>query len=304
MFGLVQVKSIRRAVPHVGLRCPRPLFCSSREPRLQIGPVGVFLEHIWKIGRRRVLVVVLIHLSPAQAGPYIQRSVGFLGDKIDDCPRCPTAIKGAAGSLHDFNAVDGMQVETFVVQVARHLARHPLTVLQEQHMTSIKSLHGDVVAEGHFLDVQSRCFLLQGVLQIAVSRIDELFSTQDLCRHGRQLDGAFRSRTRHHHVVQMQNILMQDDAHHRVMRLYVTFSGNIANGRYFIIKCFRRFGTNVGIAQAVGHGMSSVGHGSIASHGDTCRFDGLPCSLLAYGQAKGVLGLDRGTTEKGSKFAT
>ena len=48
--------------------------------------------------------------------------------------------------------------------------------------------------------------------------------------------------------------------------------------------------------------MGDAGHGSIVSHGDTCRFDGLPCSLLVYGEAKGALGFDRGTTEKGEKL--
>ena len=104
-----------------------------------------------------------------------------------------------------------MEVEAFIVQVARHVARHALAVHQEQHVPCIQSLHGDFVAEAHFLYVQSRSFLLECLLQVGVSGIHQLLAAQYLCGYGGQFDGACRTRTRHDHFVQPQCILFHID---------------------------------------------------------------------------------------------
>lgn len=76
-----------------------------------------------------ILVVGLVHLSPAYTSLNIDRLGGLLGDEVDDGTRCTASIEGTAGTFHDFDAVDGMEVETLIVEVTRHVARQSLAIL-------------------------------------------------------------------------------------------------------------------------------------------------------------------------------
>ena len=138
---------------------------------MQVGAVGILLEHIQEVAWLRILVVALVHLSITHSGVYRQRFGGLFGYQVDDSSSRTASVEGGACTFHYLDAVYGMKVETFIVQVARHVARHTFAVHQEQHVPGIQSLHGDFVSEAHFLYIQSRSFLLESLLQIGVSGI-------------------------------------------------------------------------------------------------------------------------------------
>lgn len=206
ILRLIHVERIRGTVPCVGLRGYFPRLESGRYPALQVGAVGILLEHIQKILRLRILVIALVHLSVAHTCVDGKRFGRFLRDKVDYRTGGTRAVQRTAGSFYNLDTVDGVQVETLVVEIPGHVARHALAVHQEQHVAGVEPLHGDFVSEAHLLDIQTGSFLLQCLLQVAVSGFDQLLAAQDLRRNGRHLDGSRCTRTGDDYLVQSQMI--------------------------------------------------------------------------------------------------
>ncbi len=190
VLRLVHIESIARRIPHVGLRGHLASVESCRHPALEVGAVGVLLKHVQKILLGRVLVVALVHLSPAHTSLNVDRLSGLLGDEVDDGTRGTTSVEGTAGTLHNLDAVDGMEVETLVVEVTSHVARQSLAVLQEEHVAGIQALHGNLVAEAHLLDIHTRCFLLQRLGEVGIASIHQFLATEHLRAHWREFDGS------------------------------------------------------------------------------------------------------------------
>ena len=129
VLRLVHVEGIARRIPHIRLRGHLACIESCRYPALQVRAVGILLKHIQEVLLGRILVVGLVHLSPAYTSLNVDRFGSFLGDEVDDGTRRTASIEGTAGTLHDFNAVDGMEVESLIVEITRHVARQSLTIL-------------------------------------------------------------------------------------------------------------------------------------------------------------------------------
>ena len=126
--------------PCVGLRGYFPRLESGRYPALQVGAVGILLEHIQKILRLRILVIALVHLSVAHTCVDGKRFGRFLRDKVDYRTGGTRAVQRTAGSFYNLDTVDGVQVETLVVEIPGHVARHALAVHQEQHVAGVEPL--------------------------------------------------------------------------------------------------------------------------------------------------------------------
>ena len=211
VLRLVHVEGITRRIPHVGLRGHLACIESCRHPALQVRAVGILLKHIQEVLLGRILVVGLVHLSPAYTSLNVDRLGGLLGDKIDDGTRCTASIERTAGTLHDFDAVDGMEVESLIVEVTRHVARQSLTILQEEHVAGIQALHGDFVAEAHLLDVHTRCFLLQRLGQVGIACIYQFLTADHLRAHWRELDRSGGTGTSNHHLVHLHHVLGHEE---------------------------------------------------------------------------------------------
>ncbi len=171
VLRLVHVEGIARRIPHIRLRGHLACIEPADTQLCRFGRSAFFSNIIQEVLFLRILVVGLVHLSPAYTSLNVDRLGGFLGDEVDDGTRRTASIEGTAGTLHDFDAVDGMEVESLIVKVTRHVARQSLTILQEEHVAGIQALHGDFVAETHLLDVHTRGLLLQGLGQVGIACI-------------------------------------------------------------------------------------------------------------------------------------
>ena len=183
----------------------------------------------------RILVIALVHLSVAHTCVDGKRFGRFLRDKVDYRTGGTRAVQRTAGSFYNLDTVDGVQVETLVVEIPGHVARHALAVHQEQHVAGVEPLHGDFVSEAHLLDIQTGSFLLQCLLQVAVSGFDQLLAAQDLRRNGRHLDGSRCTRTGDDYLVQSQMILFQIDGLLGFGRFYLSCCRNKTDIGYFVI---------------------------------------------------------------------
>ena len=242
---------------------------------MQVGAVGILLEHIQEVAWLRIFVVALVHLSITHSGVYRQRFGGLFGYQVDDSSSRTASVEGGACTFHYLDAIDGMKVEAFIVQVARHVARHALAVHQEQHVPGIQSLHGDFVAEAHFLYVQSRSFLLESLLQIGVSGIHQLLAAQYLRCYGGQFDGACRTRTRHDYFVQAQCVFFQVNGFGRFGGFYPSRIGHEADVGHFVIPRVTGRKFQYGLPIRVGDGVLRVLHGLVVSIGNVGGDDGL-----------------------------
>ena len=211
VLRLVHVEGIARRIPHVGLRGHLASIESCRYPALQVRAVGVLLKHIQEVLLGRILVVGLVHLSPAYTSLNVDRLGSFLGDEVDDGTRRTASIEGTAGTFHDFDAVDGMEVETLIVEVTSHVARQSLTILQEEHVAGIQALHGDFVAEAHLLDVHTRCLLLQCLGQVGIACIHQFLTAEHLRAHWRELDRSGGTGTSNHHLVHLHHVFCHEE---------------------------------------------------------------------------------------------
>ena len=261
VLRLIHVESIGGAVPHVGLRCHLAGVEPCRHPALQVGTVGILLEHIQKVLRLRILVVALVHHPVAHSCVYRQRLVGLLRYEVDYRTCGTAAIQGAAGPLHYLHTVDGVEVEALVVEIARHIARHALSIHKEKHVACIQSLHRNLVAETYLLYVQSRRLLLKCLLQVAVSCLYQLFAAKHLGGHCRQLQRTGCLRAGYDHFVQSQGILLHVDGLNCIFRFDDSRGRHKTDIVHLIIVCrvadsqfhFRR-------SLCIGDGMSRILH--------------------------------------------
>ena len=99
-----------------------------------------------------------------------------------------------------------MEVEAFVVEVASHLAGHTFAVHEEQDVSGVEALHGYLVAEADFLDVESRGLLLECLLERGVAGIDKLFAGYDLCAYGAKFYGAWGTAAGHDDIGEVHDI--------------------------------------------------------------------------------------------------
>ena len=211
VLRLVHVEGITRRIPHIRLRSYLASIESCRHPALQVRAVGILLKHIQEVLLGRILVVGLVHLSPAYTSLNVDRFGSFLGDEVDDGTRRTASVEGTAGTLHDFDAVDGMEVESLIVEVTRHVARQSLTILQEEHVAGIQALHGDFVAETHLLDVHTRCLLLQSLGQVGIACIYQFLTAEHLRAHWRELDRSGGTGTCNHHLVHLHHVFCHEE---------------------------------------------------------------------------------------------
>ena len=211
VLRLVHVEGIARRIPHIRLRSHLACIESCRYPALQVRAVGVLLKHIQEILLGWILVVGLVHLSPAYTSLNVDRLGGLLGDKVDDGTRCTASIEGTAGTLHDFDAVDGMEVESLIVEVTRHVARQSLAILQEEHVARIQALHGNFVAESHLLDIHTRGLLLQRLGQVGIACIYQFLTADHLRAHRRKLDWSGSTGTSNHHLVHLHHVFCHEE---------------------------------------------------------------------------------------------
>ena len=104
-----------------------------------------------------------------------------------------------------------MEVESLIVEVARHVARQSLTILQEEHVAGIQALHGDFVAEAHLLDVHTRGLLLQSLGQVGIACIYQFLTADHLRAHWRELDRSRGTGTSNHHLVHLHHVFCHEE---------------------------------------------------------------------------------------------
>jgi len=161
---------------------------------LQVGAVGILFKHIQEILFRRV---PLVHLCVAYTGIDGQRLRGLLGNQVDDCSGGTAAVQGACCPFYNLYAVEGVQIETLVIEVSGHVAGHAFAVHEKHDVPGIQTLHRHFAAETYFLYVQSRCLLLQHLLDVSVAGIHHSPAADNLRLYGRQFYRTCRMRTGH-----------------------------------------------------------------------------------------------------------
>ena len=258
---------------------------------MQVRAVAVFLKHIEEVLGLWVLVVALISLCPSHTRLNVERLCGLFRDEIDNRSRSTASIERTARALHNLYAVDGVEVETFVVEIACHIARHALSVLEKQDMARVESLHRDFVAEPHFLDVHSWCFLLQGVLQVAIPSVHKCLSAQHLRGDGGELHGAFCSGTRNYSSVNI---------HHVLVHLHLEFvfgkrerarDRNIARHTYLIkiVGHITRFQMEKRLTIGICNRLDGMGKFFVGRKAHQCACQRMPCAFLYHSHLHLVL---------------
>ena len=283
VLRLVHVEGIARRIPHIRLRSYLACIESCRYPALQVRAVGVLLKHIQEVLLGRILVVGLVHLSPAHTSLNVDRLGSFLGDEVDDGTRRTASVECTAGTFHDFDAVDGMEVESLIVEVTRHVARQSLTILQEEHVAGIQSLHGDFVAESHFLDIHTRSLLLQGLGQVGIACIYQFLTTEHLRAHWRELDRSGGTGTSNHHLVHLHHVLG-----HEELEEAVASDGSpqrvIAHGYHLVITLVTLRHRDSSLTIHVGNNTLWRFQFLVVGVGDDCADDRLLGCLLCDGK--------------------
>ena len=184
------------------------------------------LKHVKEVLRLRMLVIAFIHLPITYSGIYRERFVCLLGNQINDCTGRTWSVEGTARTFHYLDAIYGMQVKTFVIQITRHVACHALSVHQKQHVACVQPLHGDFITEPHLLYVKSRRFLLQCLLKITISGIYQCFAAKYLCRNRRHLDGTGCTWTCHDNFIYSQVIFFH------INDFFILCPSNLPRHRY------------------------------------------------------------------------
>ena len=283
VLRLVHVEGIARRIPHIRLRSHLACIESCRYPALQVRTVCILLKHIQEILFGWILVVGLVHLSPAYTSLNVDRLGGLLGDKIDDGTRCTASIEGTAGTLHDFDAVDGMEVESLIVEVTRHVARQSLAILQEEHVAGIQALHGDFVAETHLLDVHTRCLLLQSLGQVGIACIYKFLTAEHLRAHWRELDRSGGTGTSNHHLVHLHHVFC-----HEKLEGAVASDGSlqrvVAHGYHLVITLVTLRHRDGSLTIHVGNNTLWQFQFLVVGVGDDCADDWLLGCLLCDGK--------------------
>ena len=176
-----------------------------------------------------------------------------------------------------------MEVETLVVEVARHVARQSLAVLQEEHVAGIQALHGDFIAEAHLLDVHARRLLLQGLGEVGIAGIHQFLAAEHLRAHWRELDGTGGTGTGNHHLVHLHHVLG-----HEELEGVVASDGSlqrvVTHGNHLVITLAALRHLHGSLAIHVGDNTLWRFQFLVVGVGDYCADDGLLGRLLGDGK--------------------